>query len=199
MTLPDSTIVTLNAASVLRFPSAFNDSERRVELTGEAYFEVAKDRKKPFIVKLNRGTKIQVLGTHFNVNAYEDEPDYITTLIEGAVKITNGRDSLLLTPGQQASIDKNEHLAPLEKSNIRRAMAWTDDMFNFKDQNFDVVIRQLARWYDFEPVYRENIPNHQMEIINVSRTDSLASILDKMRSVMPFHYHIDGKKVTFSN
>ena len=182
--LPDGTQVWLNAASSLRYPAAFTGSRREVELTGEAYFEVATQSrhssaisgKIPFIVRVN-GMEVEVLGTHFNINAYENEEHVTTTLLEGSVAVTavsyagtnNGKkkeDRKLLKPGQQAQMDSPRMAGPtgdreiriFSDVNTRAATGWKNGYFLFEHSSLAVVMRQLERWYDIEVVYQGAVP-----------------------------------------
>ncbi|MCF6405150.1 FecR domain-containing protein [Chitinophaga filiformis] len=160
--LPDGTAVWLNAATSLRYPTAFDGNERVVTLRGEAYFEVAKNAK-PFRVQIDERTAVEVLGTHFNIHAYSDENQVSTTLLEGKVVMTKS-DALLrrvvLNPGQQAVADK-EQLLLSKQVNIDQVMAWKNGMFNFEGMDLPSVLRQLARWYDVEIVYEGKIPTRK--------------------------------------
>jgi len=160
--LPDGTAVWLNAATSLRYPTAFDGNERVVMLRGEAYFEVAKNAR-PFRVQIDERTAVEVLGTHFNIHAYSDENQISTTLLEGKVVMTRS-DALLrrvvLNPGQQAIADK-EQLAISKQVNIDQVMAWKNGMFNFEGMDLPSVLRQLARWYDVEIIYEGKIPTRK--------------------------------------
>jgi len=158
--LPDGTKIWLNAASSIRFPSKFDGNERGVEITGEAYLEVAKNTRQPFIVHTSK-TVIEVLGTSFNVNAYSDEEAVKTTLIEGSVKVKTTEKEAILKPGQQAAVDHDSHLISLiNGSDIDQALAWKRRFrFTLIGQIFRLLLRQLARWYDVEVVYERGIPN----------------------------------------
>jgi len=151
--LADGSKVWLNAASSIRFPSYFTGNERKVEITGEAYFEVAKDAAKPFRVEFNNqpGEKgeIEVLGTHFNVNAYPEEEDVKTTLIEGSVKIKRGSNMQMLAPGQQARVTPND-ITLKNDVVLSQVMAWKDGFFVFDNSDIKTIMRQVARWYDVE-------------------------------------------------
>jgi len=160
--LPDGTAVWLNAATSLRYPTAFDGNERVVMLRGEAYFEVAKNAR-PFRVQIDERTAVEVLGTHFNIHAYSDENQISTTLLEGKVVMTRS-DALLrrvvLNPGQQAIADK-EQLGISKQVNIDQVMAWKNGMFNFEGMDLPSVLRQLARWYDVEIIYEGKIPTRK--------------------------------------
>ena len=167
--LPDGTKVWLNAASSLRYPTVFQGTTRNVEINGEAYFEVVKNPQMPFIVKINSETEIKVLGTHFNVNSYDDEASINTTLLEGAVEIKNGKNKAFLKPGQQAQVilqaaqksAKNKKIKNINVVNnidLDKVMSWKNGIFNFQDTDLEQVMRQLARWYDLEVVYENGIP-----------------------------------------
>jgi transmembrane sensor len=181
--LQDGTSVWLNAASSLRFPTVFTGKERRVEVTGEAYFEVASlpltlptggegmksnphasHGKMPFIVNVHGKVEVEVLGTHFNINAYEDEESIKTTLLEGTVKVsatqpqtTNHKQQTVLKPGEQA-ITTNYKLQTTNNINVDQIMAWKNGVFNFEDAKLHEVMRQLERWYDIEVIYEKGVP-----------------------------------------
>lgn len=156
--LADGTKVLLNSASSIRFPTIFNGNERRVEISGEVYFEVAKDKRKPFKVVCGSQT-VEVLGTHFNVNAYSNESSIKTTLLEGSVKVLKGNSSVLLKPGQQAQTDATINV--VENPDIQSEISWTTGSFYFKDADIQTVMRQASRWYDVEVKYKGAIPRKQ--------------------------------------
>lgn len=161
--LPDGTAVWLNAATSLRYPTAFNGNERVVTLRGEAYFEVAKNTEKPFRVQIDEHTAVEVLGTHFNIHAYSDENQISTTLLEGKVMMTRSDASLrrvVLNPGQQAIV-YDDQLSVSKQVNIDQVMAWKNGMFNFEGLDLPSVLRQLSRWYDVEIVYEGKIPTRK--------------------------------------
>ncbi len=154
--LPDGTGVWLNAASSLRFPTAFTGKQRNVEITGEVYFEVAHNRQMPFVVK-NGATEITVLGTHFNVMAYDDEKIMRTTLLEGAVKVTRGAREALLAPGQQARISTaTGSVRVVDDVDTEKELSWKNGYFQFEDESLESIMRQVSRWYDVEVRYEGN-------------------------------------------
>lgn len=150
--LPDGTKVWLNASSSLKFPTAFTGQERNVELTGEAYFEVAKNKSMPFHV-LSNDTEIEVLGTHFNVMAYPDEAELKATLLEGSVKVTSKNQSEILVPGQQARIKDKITVIPAPED----AIAWKKGFVSFEDTGIEAIMRKVSRWYDVDVVYQGRI------------------------------------------
>ncbi|MBO9732417.1 MAG: FecR domain-containing protein [Chitinophaga sp.] len=154
--LADGTKVWLNAASSLRYPTVFTGKERMVEVTGEAYFEVAVNAAQPFIVKVNH-TMIQVLGTSFNVNAYADEQYLNTTLLSGSVKVQTQRESTLLTPGKMAAVTADGSTT-MSTANIKVVMAWKNGLFCFENADIKTVMRQLSRWYNITIEFRGDIP-----------------------------------------
>lgn len=176
--LPDGSKVWLNASSSIRFPSVFPASERRVEITGEAYFEVTKDKARPFTVRFN-GSEVQVLGTSFNVMAYADERVSKTTLVEGSVAICNEGERALLRPGQQAALMPGGRIETAFKP-IDEAVAWKEGMFYFKNAGVKDVMRQLSRWYDVEVSYRGEVPVRQFTG-RVSRNVNLSEIVGMLR------------------
>jgi transmembrane sensor len=144
--LPDGSKVWLNSASSLRFPTFFSGKERSVELRGEAYFEVAQNKKSRFRVKAG-ATAVEVLGTHFNVMAYPDEHTASTTLLEGSVKVSHGAASKIMVPGQQAQISREIKLVAVD---VAEAVAWKNGLFHFNNADLGSVMRQLQRWYGIE-------------------------------------------------
>lgn len=173
--LADGSKVWINAASSLHFPTAFNGNERRVELTGEAYFEVAKHPGKPFKVIVN-GMEIAVLGTHFNINAYTEENSIKTTLVEGAVKVTADHQSLLLSPGQQAQVNKAGEMTLIKKANLDVATAWKNGRFEFEDNSITSVMQQIQRWYNVEVVYDGKVPDIRFSGA-ISRQENISKVL----------------------
>jgi ferric-dicitrate binding protein FerR (iron transport regulator) len=173
LTLNDGTIVWLNSESSLRYPVAFVGNQRRVEITGEAYFEVAKDETKKFIVESN-GVSTEVLGTHFNVNTYENEHDVKITLLEGAVKVRKGLTTSILKPGQQAEV--NADIKVTSKVDIDAVMSWKNGFFHFANTSIPELMKQIARWYDIEIVYKSGVPQRQFGG-EISREASLSEVL----------------------
>lgn len=176
--LPDGSKVWLNASSSIRFPSVFPASERRVEITGEAYFEVTKDKARPFTVRF-KGSEVQVLGTSFNVMAYADERVSKTTLVEGSVAIRNQSEHALLRPGQEAALMPGGRIETAFKP-VDEAVAWKEGMFYFKNAGVKDVMRQLSRWYDVEVSYRGEVPVRQFTG-RVSRNVNLSEIVGMLR------------------
>lgn len=192
VTLPDGTRVWLNAASSLKYPVCFNGPERKVDLTGEAYFEVAADVQHPFKV-LTNDMEIQVLGTHFNVMAYTDEKNINTTLLEGAVKIVRGEAGHVLHPGQQAILDKQTTMVQLKNADIQQVVAWKNGYFQFDGADLPALLRQIARWYDLDIIYEGAVPDHEF-VGRISRNSHLSSVL-KALQLSDIHFRIDGKKL----
>lgn len=158
LVLPDGSKVWLNAASSLTYPVAFDGAERKVKVSGEAYFEVAAQTK-PFKVEVSDGMEILVLGTHFNINAYTDEASANTTLLQGSVKVVTRGASQLLHPGEQAQVPANATYIKLEQNIDGQAViAWKDGSFAFNHADLKTVMRQLSRWYDIEVVFEGNVP-----------------------------------------
>lgn len=171
--LPDGTRVWMNAASSIRYPTRFTGTERKVELFGEAYFEVTKNRSMPFRVKMNNGVEVEVLGTSFNLNAYRDEGNIDATLLEGSVKVVTTFQKLpserpvILRPGQQAQISQGGQksgpgIKIVNDADIDKVMAWKNGAFNFTDVSLKEVMKQLERWYDIEVVYESTVPKTEL-------------------------------------
>jgi transmembrane sensor len=161
--LPDGSKVWLNSMSSIRYPTTFTGKERRIELSGEAYFEVAKNAAMPFKVIVDGKAEVEVLGTHFNINSYSDEPTVNTTLLEGSVRMTGlaTRESKLIVPGEQAQLKKNGQLFVNENANIEQVMAWKNGIFNFDGADLPIVLRQLSRWYDIDIVFEGPVPQRE--------------------------------------
>lgn len=157
LTLSDGTLVWLNAGSSITYPTSFSGGTRQVSVTGESYFEVAPDANTPFRVKVNN-IHVEVLGTHFNINAYEDESSVKTTLLEGAVKVAAGGHERLLAPGQQARIAPGTAIQVVDNVNISESVAWKEGYFSFDNADIQTVMRQLSRWYNIEVKYEGAIP-----------------------------------------
>ncbi|MGN6163770.1 MAG: FecR family protein [Flavisolibacter sp.] len=152
--LGDGSSVYLNAASSIRFPTAFVGNERKVEITGEAYFEVAHNAARPFKVYYTTSTgskgEVEVLGTHFNINAYDDEASVKTTLVEGKVKVTQATSIVQLLPSQEAVFRKNNNQLKVQAADVEEAIAWKTGMFEFHDADLHSIMRQISRWYNVE-------------------------------------------------
>lgn len=157
LVLSDGTKVWLNAASSIRFPTAFTGEERKVEITGEVYFEVIHDEKHPFKV-LAGGQVIEDLGTHFNVNAYDDEPEVVTTLAQGKVSVSKGDKKLLLEPGQQAIGSSSSNSIKIRSAEVARVLAWKDGFFQYNHTDLNTVLREFSRWYDVTVAYNNGNP-----------------------------------------
>lgn len=155
--LPDGTKVWLNAASSLKYPVSFASlRERRVELTGEAYFEVAHNKALPFQVT-SRGQTVEVLGTHFNINSYADERNIVTTLEQGSVKVTVNNQSRTILPGQQTIIAANN--IQVRQADIETALGWKNGVLKFTDADVQSIMRQISRWYDVDIQYSGKLPD----------------------------------------
>lgn len=194
ITLPDGTQVWLNSASSIRYPTAFIGDERRVEITGEAYFEVARNKKKPFRVSVNNKAELEVLGTHFNVNAYDDEQNIAATLLEGSVAVASSDHSVVLKPGQQAQVTKDmKNDINVANADVDKVMAWKNGLFNFEDASLEQVMRQLSRWYDIEVIYEKGIP----EIYFVGEMGRNMPLIDVLASLETtgVRFRLEGRKL----
>lgn len=195
--LPDGSQVWLNAASSLRFPTAFTGKERRVEITGEAYFEIAKNAAMPFIVALPTAagaSEIQVLGTHFNVSAYTDESVLKTTLIQGAVRFVSGKQQLLLSPGQQSQLTKAGDLNLNNQVDVSAVMAWKNGLFHFEGADIETVMKQLSRWYDVDIVYGDKKIN-DLFYAEIPRNTRLSDALKALALTGKVDFRIENKKI----
>ena len=200
LTLPDGTRVWLNAASSLRYPVTSTNEKRVVELTGEAYFEVATayrpngKEKLPFIVSV-QGVEVEVLGTHFNIMAYGEEPVLQTTLLEGSVRVTGEENSLLLEPGQQAVVPKEGMLYLSKNVDLKEVMAWKDGYFRFNGTSLATIMNQLGRWYDFTTTYNDETLKELDFGGIISRKDNIREMLDLMALTGAVHFEVKGRNV----
>jgi len=193
--LPDGTKVWLNAASSLKYPTQFAANERRVELTGEGYFEVAKKgegKKIPFIVKTASQT-VEVLGTHFNINSYMDENCTKTTLLEGSVRVSQNATTKLLHPGQQSIVKSNSF--EVEKVDIESEIAWKNGYFDFKE-DIESIMKKLSRWYDIHVVYKMDKDPSLMFGGKVSRSKNIYAVLSIIEETGNVHFKVEGRRVT---
>ena len=199
LVLADGTKVWLNASSSIHFPVTFTGKERIVEVTGEAYFEVAKDASKPFKVKINTplGTRgeVQVLGTKFNINAYSDESVIKTTLLEGAVKISAGGKNSFLNPGQQAQLNTSGGIKLINEADLNATIAWKNGLLLFNHADIEEICRQISRWYDVEVVFENKIAG-DFVITGIPRTVPLSKLLHLLELTNRVHFTIEGKKIT---
>lgn len=192
ISLPDGTRVWLNAASSITYPTAFSGKERKVSITGEAYFEVAANDQMPFLVKTGE-TEVQVLGTEFNISAYEDEQVTHTTLINGAVRINNDHEYTILKPGQQARRNPEGAIQVLSNVDTEAVTAWKNGYFAFHKADLPSIMRQLARWYDVTVEYQGKLPDIRFGG-EISRTANLSEVLTILEE-SNIHFRIDNKKI----
>lgn len=192
--LPDGSTVWLNAASSLKFPTAFRDKARNVELDGEAYFEITKNKSMPFKVTVNN-MKVEVLGTHFNVMAYQEESYLATTLLEGSVKISGSSDNVLLTPGHQAILNKGLSAIKVLSVDTEEAVAWKNGYFLFNNENIQSIMRKISRWYNVEVSYEGNM-NGRDFTGTISRFKNVSEVLKLLELTNEAHFKIEGRRIT---
>lgn len=193
--LPDGSQVWLNSASSIKFPMLFTTVGRRsVSLTGEAYFEVAKDKKRPFVVTTDRQS-IEVLGTHFDVSSYGDDVFTRTTLLEGTVKITAGVHTSVLKPGQQADVS-----ASISVSNVdtESAVAWKNGYFHFDDEKLESVMKKISRWYDLDIEYRDASIKNELFAAYSTRFANVSQLLKRMNQVGDMSFELEGRRIVIS-
>ncbi|MFS8616972.1 MAG: FecR domain-containing protein [Solitalea sp.] len=194
--LPDNSKVWLNAVSSIRFPTVFSGKVRTVEITGEAYFEVAQKPDQPFVVKAG-AQRVEVLGTHFNINSYTDEKRVKTTLLEGSVKITSETDSLILEPGQQAVLEAAHAALTVNNVETDQVVAWKNGFFQIDHADIQTIMRQVERWYDVEVEYEGNLPDKLFS--GKIRRDVNASQLLDMLAYFGVQFRIEENKITVIN
>jgi len=193
--LPDGSKVWLNAGSSLRYPTNFNGNIRSVQLAGEAYFEVAKNAKKPFRVVSNNQV-VEVLGTHFNISSYIDDTSVKTTLLEGSVKVlsTKSNQSKLLKPGQQSNINYLNSSFSVQQVNTEEVVAWKNGYFLFVDEDLKSIMSKFARWYNVDVEYAANVDNLRFGGM-VSRSRDLAQALKIIEQTGNIKTKIEGRRV----
>ena len=187
MTMADGSRVWLNSGSSVTYPVAFVGEERKISITGEAYFEVMQDKKHPFKVDINGKGEVEVLGTHFNINAYDDESDIKVTLLEGSVKVNNS----IIEPGQQAQV--SDKVKIIDKVDMDEVMAWKNDMFDFNSADIKTIMRQIGRWYDLEIIYQDNISKETFSGM-VGRSNKVSKVLMILEKA-GIKFRIEGKKL----
>lgn len=193
LSLPDGTKVWLNAASSLRFPTCFTGKERKVYLSGEAYFEVSRNKKMPFIVSSGDAT-VEVLGTHFNIKAYKDEEALKTTLLEGSVRVYGKKNSILLTPGQQATLSYTSDQINITNAKITEVMAWKNGYFIFKNSSLKDIMNQISRWYDVDVEYQCD-PRNKYFGGMYSKDKDINELLKGLELTKNVHFKIEGRRI----
>ncbi|MET1055794.1 MAG: FecR domain-containing protein [Pedobacter sp.] len=199
LVLEDGTKVWLNAASALKYPLAFDGKERKVELNGEAYFEVAHNKSKPFRVVTNHQV-VEVLGTHFDINSYTDEPATKTSLLEGSVRVTSfgSNAKMVIRPGQQAVVSTSHPLSAITVKNIDidEAVAWKNGYFMFDEESLESILRKIARWYDVDIQYKGlDAKNKLFFSGTLSRYSNVSKVLKKLELTESVHFKIEGRTI----
>lgn len=203
--LPDGTVAWLNTISSITFPTAFTGSERKVSISGEVYLEVAKNASSPFKVTVNDEMEVEVLGTHFNISAYEDDAAIYTTLLEGKVRVVNlktaasmAHSKAILEPGKQAFVWRNSKKSngvETKPANIDDVMAWRKGKFNFQGKELKEAMKELERWYDIEVIYEKNLPQIVFEG-KIDRHLKLSQVLNGLRDMgVKFNLTGDGRLI----
>lgn len=195
--LADGTKVWLNAASSLQYPAGFRGDDRTVTLSGEAYFEVAEDAAHPFFVKVN-GMTVQVLGTHFNINAYSEEKFFTTTLVQGAVRVVSGGQRITLAAGEQTTLEQQSGRLKRSAGDTEDAIAWKNGIFTFKNDELSAVMRDISRWYDVEVVYEEGLDEHIHVSGAMRRQEYLTQALKILELTADVHFKVQGRRVSVS-
>jgi Fe2+-dicitrate sensor, membrane component len=211
--LPDGSKAWINSVSSITYPTAFLGKERRIVVSGEVYIEVvpkqaADGRLIPFIVDIlptehHGGERIEVLGTRFNINAYDDEPVLATTLLEGKVKVLStdkghaGKfPAMILKPGEQAQMNEKGELEKVRNANLENVVAWKDDRFDYDEQHLHLIMRDIARWYDYEVVYKDKVGGHYS--FQLSRHVPVQSVLELLTKMGQAQFVVEGKKIIVS-
>jgi transmembrane sensor len=196
--LPDGTTATLNAASSIKYPSAFQADKRDVKITGEVYFEVAQDPRKPFVVSMEKNMQIEVLGTSFNINAYSNEPSVKATLLEGAVRVTSDKAKQILKPRDQAQLTDDGNLHLLTNVDVGSVVAWKNGVFEFNGTDIKTVMREIGRWYNVDIAYEGNVPTDLFSAI-INRQNSIDQVLTMLQNTLRVHFTIKNRTIYVSN
>ncbi|MBE9601925.1 FecR family protein [Pedobacter sp. MC2016-24] len=191
LVLSDGSKVWLNTATVLRYPMKFSSKQRLVELDGEAYFEVAEEKSRPFLIR-SKGQQIKVLGTAFNVSAFSTDPETRTTLIRGSVELSNSKHVIKLSPAQEATL-KNQNFSA-RKVDPTQAIAWIDGNFSFDDESLFSIMNKISRWYDVEIIY-QNVDQNARFFGGISQYDNLQTVLNRLEKTGGVHFKLAGRRV----
>ncbi len=192
--LSDGTKVWMNASSSLRYPTVFSGTERIVELTGEAYFEVAKNKKMPFRVK-TKDASINVLGTHFNVMAYSDESYLNTTLLEGSVELATTSQKIVLKPGQKAVKYNDTANINVSSADVNSSIAWKNGLFVFSGDDIESVMRKISRWYDVDIIYKGKMTDKDFSG-TISRNNNISEVLKMLKLTGLVNFQVKDKTIT---
>lgn len=203
LVLEDGTKVWLNAASSIKFPTHFAGTQRMVDITGEVYFEVAKNKKMPFIVR-TQNQQIEVLGTHFNVNSYTDEAKETTTLLEGSVKVAKLKNGAIqtnaakiLSPGQEASLTSADKAISINPADLEAAVSWKNGYFKFDKADIQTVMRQISRWYNVDVKYQGEI-SADLFVGKIKRTEDIAGVL-RILELSKINTSVKGRTIVITN
>jgi ferric-dicitrate binding protein FerR (iron transport regulator) len=191
--LPDGSRVWLDAASSLRYPTAFNGTSRTVELTGEAYFQVAPNPGQPFLIN-TQGITVQVLGTELNLMAYSDEDAVRTTLVSGSVRVVRGDEGQQIRPGEQAAWMRGGQHWQVSKPDMKQVLAWKRLEFRFEGLSIDAIMRQIGRWYDVDIEFRGPPPSGEFNGV-ISRKRSVTDLLAVLEQTDIVHFSLQGRKI----
>lgn len=193
--LPDQSEVWLNASSSIKFPASFASRKfREVELTGEAYFQIAKDKAHPFIVKTNQ-QEVQVLGTHFNINSYPDQHTTVTTLLEGSVHVSNHvKQGIIIKPGEQSVVQDGKHII-VAPADIKNVMAWKNGNFRFRNETIEEVMAKVARWYNIDVIYTGKVSDEKFNG-SISRNKNISEVLNLLSYSNDVKFKVEGRRVT---
>ena len=199
LVLPDGSKIWLNAASSITYPAAFAGNERQIKVSGEVYMEIAKDKSKPFLVDIDGRSTVEVLGTSFNINSYTNEGKIKTTLVQGAVRVINGRrgtQGIILAPGQQAVITGTDKNIQVHPANIEHVLAWKNGFINFESVSFQEIIRQIERWYNIDVHVEGPMPSVRIG----GRMDRGVQLSDLMLFLNNFEIRtrLEGRKLILS-
>lgn len=196
LVLADGTGVHLNAETRMRFPERFDGTRREVELEGEAFFEVVRDEQRPFVVRAGEA-RVRVLGTSFDVRAYAGD-DLVTTLVEGAVRFTSGRDSVVLRPGELCEMKAGDGTLTRRRADLMSVLAWRSDEFVFRDVPLETVMEEVARWYDVEVTYGSDAVRERKVYVYVNRPRTVGEMLDYIVQLGGVEYELVGNKVVLT-
>jgi ferric-dicitrate binding protein FerR (iron transport regulator) len=197
LTLSDGTKVWLNSESEIKYPVQFIGYKRRVEVKGEVYFDVAHDKAKPFVVSVN-DVEVEVLGTEFNIEAYDDQNSVTTTLIKGSVKLTKNEEQIIIKPNQQASISDGDSSFKLKDVEAKNYALWKEGIFYFEEANLSTIMEKLARWYDIKVFYKNQSIQNSRFSVEMKRYEDISKILEIIELTQKVKFEIKDNVVTVS-
>ncbi len=195
LVLPDGTHVWMNSCSFIKFPTKFTGKERKVFVGGELYFDVKKNKNKPFVVDVD-ARKIKVLGTEFNIKSYNEDSNIITTLVEGKVEVIDKYNkSVMLNPGNLVNLNKEDEIMKIEKADIEEVISWKEGRFIFSNRTLEEIMDDLARWYNIETFYYNSEIRKERFSVDVEKYDNIDKVISLIETTGDVKFKIKGRAI----